>query len=115
MCRHPLLNVPREHFLLVFHGTVEAPYLNARSAGQSFPVRIPRVPLAPVSFRHEIHALADAHGEHFPAWLRERSLDFDRGGISKHARILRPDQGDVTKSPLNLWILHLMLTDPAFC
>src|SRR5258708_36044055 len=108
MCRHPLLNVPREHFLLVFHGTVEASYMNARSAGQSFPVRTPRVTLAPVSFRHEIHALADAHRQHFLALFRERRVDFGWGGVTKHAPLLRPDQKDVAKSRGNLAIFHIM-------
>src|SRR5467141_1918969 len=115
VCRHPLLKVPGVHLLLIFNGTVEAPYLNAGSARQSLLVRIPRVTLASASFRHEVHALTGAHGEHFPALLRQRGADFARGGVAKHTRILRTNQEDVAKSRGDFGVLDMMEIGPGLC
>src|SRR6266404_4954907 len=115
VCRHPLLKVTGVHLLLIFNGTVEAPYLNAGSARQSLFVRIPRVTLASARFRHEVHALADPHGEHFSTLLRQRGADFARGGVAKHTRVLRTNQEDVVKSCGDLWILHMMEIGPRLC
>ncbi len=46
------LNVPREHFLLVLHWTIEASNLNAGSACQPILVRFSSLTVASAGFRH---------------------------------------------------------------